>query len=151
MLGDPPAPVNAAAGANQPSGVASFVLDETDRKWLYRLALLRAFIHHPALRRAVHTLKKTKEEKALLNAISLTILNPKGSEKRKAEEKYLAMKREKGEDLFTALNNLKEQEELDLAGGRGCTPDKSTKRRALERSYLPGEWNDSVEKASIEY
>uniref|UniRef100_A0A0G4HNT8 Integrase catalytic domain-containing protein n=1 Tax=Chromera velia CCMP2878 TaxID=1169474 RepID=A0A0G4HNT8_9ALVE len=131
------------------TGGLEFVPDETDRKWLYRLALLRGFVHHPALRRAVHTLKKTKEEKALLYAISLTILNPKESEKRKAEEKYLAMKRERGEDLFTALN--KEQEELDLAGGRGYTPDESTKRRAFERSCLPGEWNDSVEKASIEH
>uniref|UniRef100_A0A0G4G4Q9 Uncharacterized protein n=1 Tax=Chromera velia CCMP2878 TaxID=1169474 RepID=A0A0G4G4Q9_9ALVE len=150
MPGDPPTPVNAAAGANQPSGVASvglklpdlnwvnylpaaskdskhkddwkldfkewketflenagfilrpqFMPDETDRKWLYRLALLRAFVYHPALRRTVHTLKKTKEEKARLDAISLTILNPKGSEKRKAEEKYLAMKR--GERIYSQL------------------------------------------------
>uniref|UniRef100_A0A0G4GWJ3 CCHC-type domain-containing protein n=1 Tax=Chromera velia CCMP2878 TaxID=1169474 RepID=A0A0G4GWJ3_9ALVE len=92
--------------------------------------------------------QEQKFREDLLAAVAATILDPKESERRQFEERYIVMKRERGDDLFQAL--VKEDKLFAKAKVKGYKPDPSTQKRTLEKMCLDKEWLDGVRRAASE-
>uniref|UniRef100_A0A0G4HIL8 CCHC-type domain-containing protein n=1 Tax=Chromera velia CCMP2878 TaxID=1169474 RepID=A0A0G4HIL8_9ALVE len=129
---------------------AKFIPDDDERKELWTLALLRAFKKLDDLKDSMLTIEEQEQKfgEDLLAAVAATILDPKESERRQFEERYIAMKRERGDDLFQAL--MKEDKLLAKAKVKGYKPDPSTQKRTLEKMCLDKEWLDGVRRAASE-
>uniref|UniRef100_A0A0G4HWL0 Uncharacterized protein n=1 Tax=Chromera velia CCMP2878 TaxID=1169474 RepID=A0A0G4HWL0_9ALVE len=81
---------------------AKFILDDDEKKELWILALLRAFKKFDDLKDSTLTIKEQEQKfgENLFAAVAATILDPKESKRRQFEERYIAMKRERGDDFF---------------------------------------------------
>uniref|UniRef100_A0A0G4H3Y0 Uncharacterized protein n=1 Tax=Chromera velia CCMP2878 TaxID=1169474 RepID=A0A0G4H3Y0_9ALVE len=112
---------------------AKFIPDDGERKELWTLALLRAFKKFDDLKDSTLTIEEQEQKfgEDLLAAVTATILDPKESEHRQFEERYITIKRERGNDLFQAL--VKEDKLLAKAKVKGYKLDPSTQKRTLEK------------------
>uniref|UniRef100_A0A0G4I4B2 Uncharacterized protein n=1 Tax=Chromera velia CCMP2878 TaxID=1169474 RepID=A0A0G4I4B2_9ALVE len=129
---------------------AKFIPDDNERKELWTLALLRAFKKFDDLKDNTLTIEEQEQKfgEDLLAAVAATILDPKELECRQFEERYIAMKRERGDDLFQTL--VKENKLFAKAKVKGYKLDPSTQKRTLEKMCLDKEWLDGVRRAASE-